>query len=344
MTASSDTELLKLKTDFLLDSYKEKPDSFYNLRNEWITFLFENKELNKLLIKLILQNKIDKLWLKKIFSYYSIIKVAERQDRNNTKIIKPEEIPIPDFICIETEKETDYLHNDIENIGNYAKAFKDEQLESLPMEVRIQTCFNELKKSNLKIDKNKTDVEKEIDRNCEYIARELNKHITKQELFFIKKLTNDLVFEEKIVSASVKDDKIIILDVLNKVEETKSLKNKKIKAFIVIANQKGYIKLYKNAPKIIIGGIGTRKFKLIKVLIEPAEAINAPKKIDGIFEHIKISKDNQNQLLEDYSTQSNEQLKIIQNTIKEIQKIKKLQGKITFDFSPNKKTLRIVFT
>jgi len=126
-------------------------------------------------------------------------------------------------------------------------------------------------------------------------------------------------------------------------KETKEISFSTNKPYLITDKGRGFIKLHKNTPKIPLGTIKGRKYKLMKVLMEPEDAINAPKKIEKIFEQIRIDKDNQNQLLESHGTQPSEQLKIVKYTIKEVQKIKGLQGKVDFDFSPNKKTLRIVF-
>ena len=117
----------------------------------------------------------------------------------------------------------------------------------------------------------------------------------------------------------------------------------KYSPFLVTENKKGYLKLSKHSERIFIGGMETRKFKLMRALMEPEQAMSARKSIEMIFNQIRIDKDKNNERIKDEYTGFEERLKIIQHTIKDLQKIKKLQGKMKFDFSPNKQQLRILF-
>lgn len=118
---------------------------------------------------------------------------------------------------------------------------------------------------------------------------------------------------------------------------------KKITPFLITENKKGYLKFFKEGEKIHIGNIKTRKFKLLQVLIEPPDTISVARNTEAVFEAIKLPKDKRNIDLNDNYLAQNKQIMLIEYTIKEIQKIKKLQGKIHFSFDNNKKKIRLEF-
>lgn len=113
----------------------------------------------------------------------------------------------------------------------------------------------------------------------------------------------------------------------------------KSKPFLVTEKQKGYLKFTKNGEKIFIGNTSTRKFRLLKVLMEPIDAIGTARNIDVVFEAIKLQKDKNNTNLKDNYLKKDKQLSIIEYTIKELQKIKKLQGRFRFAFDNGKKIM-----
>jgi hypothetical protein len=128
----------------------------------------------------------------------------------------------------------------------------------------------------------------------------------------------------------------------NKVDKT--IKNNDIKINLLEKDKKGYVKIStknKNDEFILIGKIMTRKFKLLKVLMDPSDIIGLFKNVDVVFNAIRLLKDKNNSKLNDPKTKVNEQMSIIGYTITEIQKIKKLQGIINFNFSANRKELSI---
>lgn len=129
---------------------------------------------------------------------------------------------------------------------------------------------------------------------------------------------------------------------VNKNTETVSAiatKTPKSKPFLVTEKRKGYLKFTKNGEKIFIGSIGTRKFRLLKALIEPSDTIGTARNLDTVFEAIQLPKDKSNSKLSDSYLKKNEQVSIIEYTIKELQKVRKLQGKLHFSFGDNKKKL-----
>ncbi len=132
---------------------------------------------------------------------------------------------------------------------------------------------------------------------------------------------------------------------LNKKTETssdlESVSQKKIliKPFIITEKRKGYLKFTKNGEKIFIGNTDTRKFRLLKTMMEPADTLGTARNIDAVFEAIKLPKDKDNANLKDNYLKKNKQISIIEYTIKELQKIKKLQGRLHFVFNNGKKII-----
>lgn len=116
-------------------------------------------------------------------------------------------------------------------------------------------------------------------------------------------------------------------------------KTPKSKPFLVTENRKGYLKFTKNGERIFVGSIGTRKFRLLKALMEPSDTIGTARNLDTVFEAIQLPKDKNNSKLRDSYLKKSEQLSIIEYTIKELQKVRKLQGKLHFLFGDNKKKL-----
>lgn len=130
---------------------------------------------------------------------------------------------------------------------------------------------------------------------------------------------------------------------LNKKTETSSelesipQKNTPIKPFLITEKRKGYLKFTKNGEKIFIGNTDTRKFRLLKTLMEPVDTLGTARNTDAVFEAIRLSKDKDNAILKDNYLKKNKQISIVEYTIKELQKIKKLQGRLHFVFDSGKK-------
>jgi hypothetical protein len=132
---------------------------------------------------------------------------------------------------------------------------------------------------------------------------------------------------------------------LNKKTETSTetenipQKNTSIKPFLITEKRKGYLKFTKNGEKIFIGNTDTRKFRLLKVLMEPIDTLGTARNIDIVFEAIKLLKDKDNVILKDNYLKKNKQISIIEYTIKELQKIRKLQGRLHFVFDNGKRIM-----
>jgi ATP-dependent Lon protease len=123
------------------------------------------------------------------------------------------------------------------------------------------------------------------------------------------------------------------------IEEDISL-SKKSSVNIKIENGIGYFKFHKQGENIKIGGTKTRHFRLLRFLCSP---INSAKTVESVFDAIKLPKDKNDSMLNDYNPQQSfrRKLNLIQYTIKELQKNKKIQRKLKFDFNENQKTYRI---
>jgi len=109
------------------------------------------------------------------------------------------------------------------------------------------------------------------------------------------------------------------------------------KPFTEIKEGQGYFKLNKHSKGVLIGGVNTRKFNLLQSLNEPQFGVH--KKIEAIFEAIRLPKDTRNEKLNSTSLRRTEILAKIEWTKKEIQK--KLKGKISFHDDQNKSILWI---
>ncbi len=120
-------------------------------------------------------------------------------------------------------------------------------------------------------------------------------------------------------------------------EQEESL-NPKIKPFTVIIDGGGYLKFYKEGPKISIAKADTRQFKLIKALSDP---LNVFKSVEVVFEDIRIKKDKENPDFENIHIALSAKIAKIVWAIKEIQKIKKLDSRLKFEFDEQKKNIRM---
>jgi len=110
------------------------------------------------------------------------------------------------------------------------------------------------------------------------------------------------------------------------------------KPYTGVKKGKGYFKFHKQGENIKIGKPNTRHFRLLQCLCEPHFGI--PKTIEAIFEAIKLPKDKNDSDLEDWSPQrKTRMLTIIEYTKKELQKNKKLRGKIKYKFDDRKNSM-----
>jgi hypothetical protein len=108
----------------------------------------------------------------------------------------------------------------------------------------------------------------------------------------------------------------------------------------VVENGNGFFKFFKEGPKIKIGGKGTRPFLFLQSLCDP---FGTEKTVEQVFETIKIPSDANDQDLKEWA--QNRQARMVQiirnSAIKELQKIKELQGKLFYKFNPNETRLKL---
>ena len=141
-----------------------------------------------------------------------------------------------------------------------------------------------------------------------------------------KYLITELLSEEKISEKNLENSDI------------KPVKNN-IQPIIFEEKGNGYFKFYKQGLKIKIGGIKTRKFMLLKALSDP---LGVAKTIEVVFENITIPKDKNDSTLNDIYLSLEKQRNLIEYTIKELQKIKELKGKVKLEFINNRKSVRLI--
>jgi len=116
---------------------------------------------------------------------------------------------------------------------------------------------------------------------------------------------------------------------LNEGETGDSIQVKTGKPYCIVENGWGYLKFGKFGKKKKIGKPKSRPFRLLQCLLEPLET---GRTVDSVFEAIRLSKDKDDSRLSGWNTSQTRKVEIIKNTIKELQKGKKLEGKITFEF------------
>ncbi len=99
--------------------------------------------------------------------------------------------------------------------------------------------------------------------------------------------------------------------------------------YCIVENGFGYLKFGKFGAKIKIGKADGQPFRLMQCLTEP---FGIAKVIDTVYEAIRESKDKRRS--DPYTGRFDklQKLRVIQNTIKEVQKGQKLKGKLKFRF------------
>lgn len=116
------------------------------------------------------------------------------------------------------------------------------------------------------------------------------------------------------------------------IEKTNSENKSNQSPELVIDGNMGYLKFYKQGQKIKIGKTTSRKYRLLDCLIYP---LGVAKTTDGIFDSIKISKDALDTDLTDAYVAHSKKQDIIEFTMKELQKIDGLKGKISLEWQQN---------
>jgi len=107
----------------------------------------------------------------------------------------------------------------------------------------------------------------------------------------------------------------------------------KSKPFLLKEGKNGYFKFYKQGPKIEVGKITGKKYKLLELFLDP---LGTARTIDSIFEILRTPKDNLDNRLKDSYLANGRKIELIQFAVKELQKTKGLKGKITLEIHQNK--------
>ena len=112
----------------------------------------------------------------------------------------------------------------------------------------------------------------------------------------------------------------------------------KMRQYTFVKKNKGYFKFYKEGENIEIGNKNTRHFRLLQCLCEPHFGVQ--KTIEAIFEAIRLPKDKNDNDLLSYSPQRKTKiLTLIEYAKKELQKNKKLQGRIKYKLDDRKNNM-----
>jgi len=149
---------------------------------------------------------------------------------------------------------------------------------------------------------------------------------------------NNAWFHDEVPPDEQTNDFKIKLIVLG--QEIKEIEQKKFSPILKVEGNTGYFKFYKEGPKIEIGKVGTRKYRLLVCLLD---TLKSARTVDSVFEAIKISKDKSDTYLSDPYISPSRKLAIIQNTMKELQKIEGLTGKVVLEFPHGNRTVLLKF-
>ena len=104
---------------------------------------------------------------------------------------------------------------------------------------------------------------------------------------------------------------------------------------------KGYLKYSKYGQKIFIGDIKSRHYRFLRYMLDPF-LIKTKKAIEIVFEEMRLPKDENDNELTKYSGYTHKKLELIQFSIKELQKDKKLHEKIEFELNSQKTFIKTV--
>jgi hypothetical protein len=100
----------------------------------------------------------------------------------------------------------------------------------------------------------------------------------------------------------------------------------------------GFFQFNKNSKKIRIGSPESRKFKLLQSF---CSFPNNEREIDSFFESIRVQKDNNDSRLQDSATENTRKIELIEYTIKELQKIEELKGRLKHKIYKNNRRIRL---
>lgn len=177
-------ETLKRRIDFI--NHNSTFENYITLESDFISFIFQNDYLNEAIENLILKNKINPIWFKRVYANYTITQVITSRSFNEKSILDMDEVKIPLFINEGTEKETEYLYDDPENIPAYTSLYFKQYKNSLGVKFKLQELLKNLEK-NLKKDK----TEKMLDA----LQIEFDKKEYEENKFNLNKFNQDILSE-----------------------------------------------------------------------------------------------------------------------------------------------------
>jgi len=212
----------------------------------------------------------------------------------------------------------------IKRIKEYLKLFADGKLES-----STENYF--------RIELQKESIEEKIDE----ISKETGSALVLKSSNFSSKFR---FFESMLLTE--KEGKLAIKNISS--EETNKnsfsyiiyceLKEKcYFRPYCKIKNDIGFLKFSQDGEAIKIGGIDSRHFKLLELLLK---RIGIARSINSAFEYIETDKDNKESGINDPYLKPAEQIRILENAKKELQKGNKMKGRIKIKIDKMRKTIR----
>ena len=128
--------------------------------------------------------------------------------------------------------------------------------------------------------------------------------------------------------------KLSLKEVLDHYNEGDILEPKWKNLTLVKDAGKGYLQDSRQDIRILLGKTNTRPFRLVATLFDPKPGTF--KTIDGVFEAIRIPRDDRDPVLQDQITRSDRQRHKIELAMKELQKIDGLTGRVSLAYAHNK--------
>lgn len=188
--------ILDKKIDFI--NKNNDKNNYFILENEFIDFVFKQNELAPYIEELILSNKINLTWLKKVYTNYVIHNIINLHGLSkNKKNIKglAKQIHIPDFINKKTEKQTEFLYLDRGNVKNDFNNYITRKQNSLGINFHLSKAVERLQNSS---EIKKDGMEKNLDDLFNKMAEQLDLKIYFEDKFNLNKFYRDIVEEYKI--------------------------------------------------------------------------------------------------------------------------------------------------
>ena len=172
--------------------------------------------------------------------------------------------------------------------------------------------------------------------------------VVRLHLYFIKENAEYEFLSERMKERSEKP--AVPEKVVEKIDSAKTVAVPELPStFAPKLTKKGkvaYLQIYKRTPSIRVARADTRQVKLVQCLFSPENLFDVSyvpifQNYDRVFDAIRLEKDNKNNLLTDSATAKNAKQSIIQWTIKELQKNKKLTKFLRFEWRVGSSEIRM---